>query len=63
MLKLAGIAVLAVGSLNPLAVPSGACEVSGMTVSWGFKESFRSYISGSIAVSYTHLTLPTNREV
>ena len=49
MLKLAAIAVLAVGSLNPLAVPAGACEVSGMTVSWGFKESFRSYISGSIA--------------
>lgn len=28
---------------------SGDCTVSGATLTWGFKESFRSYISGAIA--------------
>ena len=29
--------------------PAGACAVEGGTFTWGVKESFRSYISGSIA--------------
>lgn len=31
------------------AVAASACEVTDATIVWGFKESFRSYISGSIA--------------
>lgn len=31
------------------ASPSSVCEVTGGELSWGVKESFRSYISGSIA--------------
>jgi len=49
MIRLAAIAVLAAGSVSPIAVPVGACDVSDMTITWGFKESFRSYISGAIA--------------
>lgn len=33
----------------PATAPEGACEVSEVTITWGFKESFRSYISGAIA--------------
>ena len=33
----------------PASVPEGACEVQDVSITWGFKESFRSYISGSIA--------------
>ncbi|MGA0210383.1 MAG: HtaA domain-containing protein [Pontimonas sp.] len=33
----------------PAAAPEGACEVREVTITWGFKESFRSYISGAIA--------------
>lgn len=41
----------AAASATPLATTSApqACEVTGGTLSWGVKESFRSYISGSIA--------------
>lgn len=38
---------LAGPSVAAQAAPS--CEVTGATLSWGFKESFRSYISGTIA--------------
>src|SRR3546814_3461048 len=31
------------------ASPATACDVVGGELSWGFKESFRAYISGSIA--------------
>ena len=31
------------------ATPQGSCDVHDVSVTWGFKESFRSYISGSIA--------------
>ncbi len=31
------------------AVPAGSCTITDATLTWGFKESFRSYISGSIA--------------
>lgn len=30
--------------------PTEACTVTGSTVTWGFKESFRSYLSGAIAL-------------
>ncbi len=30
-------------------VAAGSCTVTGATLTWGFKESFRSYISGTIA--------------
>lgn len=52
----AALVLLAVGLLT--AAPSGArtavavapgCEVESATLSWGFKESFRAYIDGSIA--------------
>ncbi|WP_424936171.1 MULTISPECIES: HtaA domain-containing protein [Bacteria] len=33
----------------PVAAPAGGCTVTGGTLTWGFKESFRSYISGTIA--------------
>jgi hypothetical protein len=33
----------------PASVPEGTCEVRDISITWGFKESFRSYISGSIA--------------
>lgn len=43
---------LALGSLlglAPSALPEGACQVEDVSVAWGFKESFRSYISSSLA--------------
>jgi len=33
----------------PASLPEGSCEVRDVSISWGFKESFRSYISGAIA--------------
>lgn len=39
--------VLATESAAP--VSDGACAVTGGSLTWGFKESFRSYISGTIA--------------
>lgn len=43
---LAGLLAIPVVQALP---PEGACEVRAVNVTWGFKESFRSYISGSIA--------------
>lgn len=43
---------LALGSLlglAPSALPEGACQVEDVSITWGFKESFRSYISSSLA--------------
>ncbi|MDR6866629.1 hypothetical protein J2Y69_001222 [Microbacterium resistens] len=34
---------------RPRAAIGGGCTVTGGTLTWGFKESFRSYISGTIA--------------
>lgn len=34
---------------EPAAAADGACAVTGGSLTWGFKESFRSYISGTIA--------------
>ena len=41
------------------------CEAYGVMSSWGFANRWTYYIDpeGIVAVSYTHLTLPTNREV
>ncbi len=40
----------AVGGPAPAAASSPpACDITDATITWGFKESFRSYISGSIA--------------
>lgn len=36
-------------AVTPASVPDGACEVQDVVITWGFKESFRSYISSSIA--------------
>ena len=33
----------------PASLPEGSCEVRDVSISWGFKESFRSYVSGAIA--------------
>ena len=43
------LSLAAVVGLAPASVPEGACEVQDVSITWGFKESFRSYISGSIA--------------
>ncbi|MFM1953132.1 MAG: hypothetical protein RL187_341 [Actinomycetota bacterium] len=45
-LVLAGLLVIPAFQALP---PEGACDVQEVSVTWGFKESFRSYISGSIA--------------
>ena len=47
-----GALALAAGGLivaTPAAAASESCTVSGATLDWGFKESFRAYIDGSIA--------------
>lgn len=36
-------------SAKPVAAPESGCPVSDATLTWGVKESFRAYISGSIA--------------
>lgn len=43
------LALASVLGVAPASVPEGACEVQDVSITWGFKESFRSYISGSIA--------------
>lgn len=46
-----GLAALVSFSSSPGAlVPEGECQVLESEVTWGFKESFRSYISGAIAL-------------
>ena len=37
------------GLFASLANLEGACEIADATLAWGFKESFRSYVSGAIA--------------
>jgi hypothetical protein len=41
--------VLAVAVALAMATPAGGCEVDDAQLTWGFKESFRSYISSTIA--------------
>lgn len=47
-MKLLLAAVLALTALSPSAAPTD-CAATGGELVWGFKESFRSYISGTIA--------------
>jgi hypothetical protein len=49
MHKALALALAAVVGVAPASVPQGACAVQDVSITWGFKESFRSYISGSIA--------------
>ena len=49
MRELITLALASLLGVVPAAVPEGACEVREVTITWGFKESFRSYISGAIA--------------
>jgi hypothetical protein len=42
--------LLALSSTPAAALAEGQCQVLESEVTWGFKESFRSYISGSIAL-------------
>ena len=43
------LALASVVGIVPSAVPEDACQVEDVSITWGFKESFRSYISSSIA--------------
>jgi hypothetical protein len=43
------LALASVVGIVPSAVPEDACQVEDVLITWGFKESFRSYISSSIA--------------
>jgi hypothetical protein len=48
---LAGVVALGpVSAVSETPTPDGACAVSDVAIAWGFKESFRSYISSSIAL-------------
>jgi hypothetical protein len=42
-------ALLVLGAAPASAVADPECEVTGATLTWGFKESFRAYIDGAIA--------------
>ena len=42
------LALASVVGVVPSAVPEDACAVEDVSITWGFKESFRSYISSSI---------------
>jgi hypothetical protein len=47
------VGVVALGpsaAVSDTSRPDGACGVSDVAIAWGFKESFRSYISGAIAL-------------
>ena len=43
------LALASVVGIVPSAVPEDACQVEDVSITWGFKESFRSYVSSSIA--------------
>ncbi|HEV8012484.1 MAG TPA: HtaA domain-containing protein [Pontimonas sp.] len=43
------LALASVVGVVPSVVPEYACQVEDVSITWGFKESFRSYISSSIA--------------
>lgn len=50
MIRLMALAgTLLLGALPAAAAAPATCTVSDATITWGFKESFRSYISGAIA--------------
>lgn len=48
-LTLAAVAVLAPGAASAAEAQAPGCDVESATLDWGFKESFRGYIDGSIA--------------
>ncbi len=48
-LALAAAVVLAPGAATAAPVQAPGCDVESATLEWGFKESFRGYIDGSIA--------------
>ncbi|HEV8012740.1 MAG TPA: HtaA domain-containing protein, partial [Pontimonas sp.] len=43
------LALASVIGIIPSTVSEDACQVEDVSITWGFKESFRSYISSSIA--------------
>ncbi len=43
------LALASLVGIVPSALPEGACQVEDVSITWGFKESFRSYISSSLA--------------
>ncbi len=49
MREVISLALASLVGVVPAPAPEGACEVREVTITWGFKESFRSYISGAIA--------------
>lgn len=49
MLKALAAGIVAASALAPQALTEQECTVGDAVITWGFKESFRSYISGSIA--------------
>ena len=49
MLKALAAGIVAASALAPQALTEQECAVGDAVITWGFKESFRSYISGSIA--------------
>ena len=49
MREIFALALASLVGAVPATAPEGACEVREVTITWGFKESFRSYISGAIA--------------
>ncbi len=49
MLRLAVAAVIVASMTGPAVAPAGSCTLEEVVMTWGFKESFRSYISGAIA--------------
>jgi len=49
MLDAVVFAIILLFSHVPIAAQDPICEVQDAKISWGFKESFRSYVSGSIA--------------
>lgn len=53
LLAAALVGMVALGpsaAVSDTSTPEGACGVSDVAIAWGFKESFRSYISGAIAL-------------
>lgn len=43
------LALVSVLGVTPVNAPPGSCVIDEVSITWGFKESFRSYISGAIA--------------
>ena len=48
-LALVGTAVVAPPADKASVMADGPCQVTSWSMTWGFKESFRAYLSGAIA--------------